>query len=141
MADDAPLKPESKIDPYAEGERLGQAASDSVQKFSEDSKIDPAFEERLKAVETKGIEHKRKRETLKAQESKRNRVDAASTKGLGVGMTVAYAILGMPLFGAAVGWFIDQRLGISMWQGILMLVGAVAGIAFTVFTLQKSDTK
>lgn len=141
MADDAPLKPESEIDAHAEAERLGQAASDSVQKFAEDSKIDPDFEERLKAVEMKGIEHKRKRETVKAQESKRNRVDAASTKGLAVGMTVAYAILGMPLFGAAVGWFIDQRLGISMWQGILMLVGAVAGIAFTVFTLQKSDTK
>lgn len=141
MADDAPPKPEPPIDPYAEAEHLGKAASESVEKFAEDSQIDAAFEERLKAVETKAVEHKRKRETVKAQESKRSALDAASTKGLGVGMTVAYAILGMPLVGAGVGWLIDQRLGISMWQGILMLVGAVAGIAFTVFSLQKTETK
>lgn len=140
MADDAHPGPDCEPrDLHSESERLKQSAAEAIAQAAEGAQLDPEFEKRLQTVESKALEHKRKRETVAAQESKRMASDSESTRGLGVGMTVAYAILGMPLLGAAVGWLIDQRIGTSLWQGIFMLLGAVAGIAFTVITIQKND--
>ena len=59
---------------------------------------------------------------------------------LGIGLSIAYAILGLPLVGAGIGWLIDRATGVQgVWVGPLVLVGAAAGVAMAVVLLGKSN--
>ena len=96
------------------------------------------IDRRLTDLERRAGAQKATREARKEQEARRQAKDADAARGLGVGMTAAYAILGMPLLGAGLGWLVDQRLGTNVWLGLGMLAGATAGVGFALFVLQRS---
>lgn len=62
-------------------------------------------------------------------------------KGLSTGMVVAVAIMGGPLMGYALGFLLDRMLGSDGWKPLIMLLGAVAGIAFTVKYVNDRNEK
>lgn len=60
-----------------------------------------------------------------------------NARASGLGLTVAYMIMGFPMAGAGVGWIIDRATGASTWMGILTTIGAVVGVAVTVAMVNK----
>lgn len=148
MADDAPHRSDESEDDLDAIEKAAQDAADRL--LGADAEVgtvasqaasaaehDEAFDERLRELESRAEKHRIVREAARAKTQRQQSKDADSARGLGVGMTIAYAILGMPLVGAGLGWLLDERLGVKIWMGIGMLLGAVAGIGFAVLTINR----
>lgn len=103
-------------------------------------KIDEAdaeFADRLKSLEERAAQSKSRRETQAKQKAKEDQSSAEAAKGLGVGLTVAYAILGMPLAGLGIGWLIEKMGGPAGWQSGLIVLGATLGVVFAIVFVNK----
>ncbi|MFW5697189.1 MAG: hypothetical protein ACOCX1_01360 [Fimbriimonadaceae bacterium] len=74
-----------------------------------------------------------------ARETEERRSTQESSKGLGVGLTVAYVIIGVPLVGFGVGFLIDRATGSEIWGSTLGLLGAFAGVALTIYIVNRSN--
>lgn len=61
--------------------------------------------------------------------------------GFGVGLSVAYTMVGSCVFGWGAGKLIDMQTGGFAGQAIGTLVGAVVGLAGAIFTITKSQRK
>ncbi|MEA2554608.1 MAG: hypothetical protein QOJ65_2784 [Fimbriimonadaceae bacterium] len=99
--------------------------------------IKTEFDGRMRQLEEKLRKVREEREGTKSQEDARIALDNSSSKGLGLGLSIAYTMMGMPLLGIAIGWFLDQSLGTNIWKGILAVVGAAVGLAFTVVSMNR----
>jgi F0F1-type ATP synthase assembly protein I len=148
MADDAPHRSDDNEPDLDAIEKAAQEAADrllgvedriggAVRGASEAAELDDGFDARLKEIEERADHHRVRSQAAKAKAAREDRQNADSARGLGVGMTIAYAILGMPLLGAGLGWLLDERLGGKLWIGVGMLLGAAAGIGFAVLTLNR----
>jgi F0F1-type ATP synthase assembly protein I len=73
-----------------------------------------------------------RQETERKATARRHQEDSSQAKSLGLGLSAAYAIIGMPLVGAGIGWLIDSAMGTVIWKGMLCLVGAIFGIWFAI---------
>lgn len=60
---------------------------------------------------------------------------------LSTGLAAAYAIMGGPMVGYGLGWLLDRATGSNMWGALLMILGAVVGIAFTVKIVNDRDQR
>jgi len=50
-------------------------------------------------------------------------------------MSIAYAILGVPMVGLGIGWIFDARVGDgsgTLWRLVGFLIGAIGAIAYAV---------
>jgi F0F1-type ATP synthase assembly protein I len=75
------------------------------------------------------------------QEESRTRPSQSITsyRGLGVGITIAYALVG-PLFaGYGIGWLIDRKVGGGSYQMWGTLIGLFAGFAAALVLLARAD--
>jgi len=103
------------------------------------------IEERAKAVSQKRAEMPEvpewdyKRPELPGQ----HKVDSTSYLGLGVGLSVAYTLVGMALAGWGIGWLIDRNAGTgsTLAQGLGTLVGATFGLAAGIFTIIRAQNR
>jgi F0F1-type ATP synthase assembly protein I len=101
----------------------------------------PDFDERLRDLESRAQAAKDRRESKARTEARRLANDAESHKGLGLGLTVAYAIIGVPLFGILVGYGLDSANGTNMFKGMGALVGSICGIIGAVVILNRQNQK
>jgi F0F1-type ATP synthase assembly protein I len=109
---------------------LGLDETPSIERAKQEgNKIDDEFSDRLKALEDKARAAKHQRHNQKREEARKSASDAQSALGLGIGLSVAYTIIGMPLVGMGIGWFIDYKIGSNSFRTI----GAVAGMALGIF--------
>jgi F0F1-type ATP synthase assembly protein I len=97
------------------------------------------FDEKLRVLEEKAQAMKDRRETIKAQEEKAIKSSQTDTQGLGLGLTIAYAILGVPLFGGLLGYGLTKWTGNGLWTVICGLGGMVGGVGFAVFLINKQN--
>lgn len=67
--------------------------------------------------------------------------DGESARGLGEGITVAYAIIGFPLIGAGVGWFLAEGDQKQTAMGVGVVVGMVIGVSFGLFLLNRFQSR
>jgi F0F1-type ATP synthase assembly protein I len=105
----------------------------------EDSFFDAEFDERLKKLHEKADKAKTRR-TGETTERKRSQYATGSdSRGLGIGLSIAYTITGMPLLGAGIGWLIDRAAGTGQWKGICMLAGAVIGLAMAFVMMNRTN--
>lgn len=119
---------------------------------------DEAVDERLREMQAKGpldlpdvpnVDALERRTTqartshnvAKAQEASRLASDSKASKGLGVGLAIAYTLLGLPMAGLGIGFLVDHLTGSNGWKGIGTVVGAVAGIAFAVMMLNRENSR
>ncbi len=58
--------------------------------------------------------------------------DNRNARGIAMGMTIAYTIIGFPMIGVAVGWLIDWKLGTPYWKAIGVLGGTTFGIVMAI---------
>ncbi len=59
--------------------------------------------------------------------------------GVGVGLSVAYTLIGAILVGFGIGWLIDRSSHGYIGQALGTLLGAIAGIAGAVFTIVRAQ--
>ena len=101
---------------------------------------DDEFEERLAKLEKKASDAKQVREAKEKETDRRLASERESARGAGVGLQVAYMIMGVPLLFAGIGWLIDRWQGTGVFVGVGTLVGAVLGIVMTIYTLNKTNS-
>lgn len=106
---------------------------------SKGDQIDAEFEERMRKLEAKVEESKTVREAQQRESKRQMASDRESARGLGVGLSVAYTIIGLPLFGYGVGYLIDNSTGGEAAKGIAMMIGAVAGIGMAFVILNRHN--
>jgi len=118
---------------------LGLEESPSEQARAEGDKIDDEFESRLKALEDKAQAHRQVRNNQKREAERKQTSDRESARGLGVGLSIAYTIIGMPIVGLIIGWILDRGTESQTYKGLGVVVGMVLGIAAGLAILAKSN--
>ena len=73
--------------------------------------------------------------------STKNKVEENNYLGMGVGISVAYTMVGCTLAGWGIGKLIDLRSGGFLGQAIGTLVGAVIGLVAAIITIIKAQNK
>lgn len=112
-----------------EQEQLAHAAGDEGVHREFADRFD-ALDERLDRA--RAAEKAKEGEKRKLHES-----DGEAARGLGVGLSAAYAIIGCPLLGAGIGYLADQAIGGTAGVTIGTVVGAVAGMGLAIFMLNR----
>ncbi len=132
MTDDP--KPEEETSPEQEMLKKVSAAAAKAPELDD-------FDDRLRQLEEKAAKASGRLQKEKKEESRKMASDSEAARGLGVGLSIAYTLIGLPMIGVAVGWWLDNRFHTEIWKSLLILIGSVAAIAYTVFTLNQQNSK
>ncbi|HRF58900.1 MAG TPA: hypothetical protein PLH94_03175 [Fimbriimonadaceae bacterium] len=103
--------------------------------------IDDEFHDRLKQLEARAEAAHGGYQKKVAEQERVRKGEGESSRGLGVGLSVAYTILGMPMVGAGVGWLVDQQTGMKVFLGLGTVGGAVLGVVFALVILSRHQDK
>lgn len=68
-------------------------------------------------------------------------LDQKSSLSTGLGLSLAYTIIGAPLLGYAVGLGINKLTGTQGWQIWLTLIGSVIGIGWTMMVVNRNNDR
>ena len=99
------------------------------------------LDEELRLLDARASESKSLRDNAHAAKVKAGVTDQMNSRGLGLGLSIAYMIIGLPMAGVAVGWFLDRQLHTSFWKGILAVSGLTIGLAMTVMYQNRMNRK
>ncbi len=121
-------------EPRKTTEEIAEEARQKLDSIQDD------FDERLGELEKRATASKAKHERSKARVEAARASDRESAKGLGVGLSIAYVIIGMPLAGFGLGFLIDRQLGTTGWQGGLGLTASFIGVGYAAWMLQKTSS-
>ncbi|RYG36753.1 hypothetical protein EON81_08760 [bacterium] len=116
--------------------RLLELAEPNAVKMPELPQVDE-YDDRFRDLHAKTFAAREARDTQARQEARRRETDQADYRGLGTGLQIAYAIIGLPIFGFGAGWLLDNALHGTAWKPILTMLGAVAGIGYAVWHLNR----
>lgn len=68
--------------------------------------------------------------------------DGGSTRGLGVGLSMAYVMLGSVILGFGAGWLLDNATHQQMlWKPILGFGGTILGLVSTLIMLSREGNR
>lgn len=130
---------ESKLD---ELERqlfeLGEGVPSATKAQEELNQIEDEFDARMRRLQEKSTAVQQEREAQIKQEQRERASDGKAAKGLGLGLSIAYSIIGMPILGYVIGWAIDGKPGgpNGAWP---VLVGSVLGIVGAVMIMKRAE--
>lgn len=119
-------------------EEIG-AATETRQ--SEEQKREAEFAERLEKLEDRAAEVRKNREIEDARRFESHANDRADSRGLGIGLMIAYAIIGTPLLMAGIGYLIDVNQKTEFYKGMGALAGAVIGIVYAITVLNRENDR
>jgi F0F1-type ATP synthase assembly protein I len=121
MLDDAPVVeiPEVRVDPFDDAE----------------------FRSRYEEISNRAKVIQEKRAAAVKTQAKKEKSDRESAKGLGVGLSIAYTILGMPVAGYLIGWAIDGNSVVQTGRNFGTLIGAFIGVAAAVMMMNRTNTR
>lgn len=114
-------------------------AAQKGERKDKDALFDAEFEERLRKLHDKADRAKSTREGEKREKARNHAAELSSSKGLGVGLSIAYTITGLPLLGAVIGYFLDQAFNTHQWVGICVLIGAAGGLVMAFLMMKGAD--
>ena len=69
-------------------------------------------------------------------ESRQAEADPEIAHNTGRGLVIAYAVIGLPLGGFLIGYFIDGQKLNGLMGGILGLLGAALGVGYAIYRVQ-----
>lgn len=75
----------------------------------------------------------------KIETSRRHQSEQKISRGVGLGLVAAYAIIGLPMVGIGIGWLVDKFTRSNAFVGIGAMVGAVLGLVIAVRMLNQSN--
>ncbi|CAN1499422.1 hypothetical protein MCEMSE15_00444 [Fimbriimonadaceae bacterium] len=121
MLDDAPevIIPEVRVDPFDDAE----------------------FRQRYEEISNRAKVIQEKRAAAVKTQATKEKSDRESAKGLGVGLSIAYTILGMPVAGYLIGWAIDGNSVVQTGRNFGTLIGAFIGVAAAVMMMNRTNTR
>lgn len=99
------------------------------------SRFEEADHTKLADIERRASEARNRAATAGAIPDKDKKSESEDYRGLGFGLAVAYAIIGFPLLGAAIGWFVDRGTGAKVWVGYCALIGTFMGVGVAIWML------
>ena len=97
------------------------------------------FDEKLHALEAKAQAMKQRRESQKVQAEKEIKSVQDANQGLGMGMTIAYTIIGMPLVGGFLGLLLNKATGGTAWLPLCAMIGMFGGLGVAIYLLYKKN--
>ncbi len=96
-------------------------------------------------LDAKLLSLKERATTAKAKHDKATKLDpkeiassSSNARASGLGLMVAYMIMGFPFAGAGIGWLVDRFSGTKAYTGIGLMLGFVVGLAVTVGMVNKN---
>lgn len=139
---DEPETPEQAADDLASRlAALGADAETIENARREVLEIGAEYEERLNEFQTKLDAAQEDRQARRRDNDRRQALDREAMRGAGVGLQVAYIIIGTPLFFYFLGWLLDRGQGTDFFKGIGMLVGATIGVALAIWIASRSNAR
>ncbi|MEZ0327503.1 MAG: hypothetical protein ACAH95_16515 [Fimbriimonas sp.] len=106
-----------------------------------DALFDAEFEQRLGEFHGKVDKMKESRQAQERVTQREQVQNRDSARGLGIGLSIAYTIIGMPLAGAGLGWLLDRALGTQTYVGIGVIVFGALGMFVALFVLGRNNDK
>jgi F0F1-type ATP synthase assembly protein I len=80
-----------------------------------------------------GLREKLNKAKTKVDSRSSNDLDPETSRGMGLGLAAAYAIIGLPFVGALLGWLVDRSLGTpNIFIMVGVILGGILGIAHAV---------
>ncbi|MBL8088369.1 MAG: hypothetical protein JNM85_09925 [Chthonomonas sp.] len=119
-------------------EATHRAAREAREKLEE---IEASFKGRMQKLEDRAKESRNKREAEKREKLKELKQSGEDARGLGIGMQIAYTILGLPLVGFVVGMLIDRSTHSTVWQNALGLGGTFLGVGAALVLLNRENKR
>jgi len=140
-SEDAALERFKKIRAELEAMELPDLPEDEIDKRTQAiSSIPSSLPEvpSLESIRAKAWESKERYDSKKAETAKAYRQDRENAQGLGVGLSIAYIIVGFPFVGILLGWLLDWKLGTQYIKGIGALAGATMGIVVALAQINRN---
>ncbi len=108
--------------------------------------LDREFTDRLSSLDSRMTANRARHEAAKTKANKDSMSDPDSARGLGVGLTVAYAIIGTPMILFLIGMGVDRLVGIPSnatlkWSAALGLLGMFMGVAFAIIVANRAANR
>ncbi len=104
---------------------------------SELNEVEVELDERLKKLETSAKAARANEHLRIGDQAQQRKADRSAALGLGVGMSIAYAIIGMPILGFFVGMLLENSSILANGKMIGALVGIVLGFGFMIIQLRR----
>ncbi len=82
---------------------------------------------------------KEKHDSTKAETERKQAQDQKNARGLGVGLMVAYLIMGFPFLGIGIGWVLDAQLNANVYKGLGALIGSTVGVTVSIIYINNSN--
>jgi F0F1-type ATP synthase assembly protein I len=118
-------------------EMESRLAASREERQDSESLFDREFEDRLSKFNQQVDGIKAARDAKKAHQDRLQAADSQASRGLSVGLSAAYTIIGMPLVGAAIGWLADRYLGTHNMVGIGVTVLGGVGVVLAIVMLNR----
>lgn len=120
-----------------------QEIAENVRAERPSDTLDDEFDAKLRSIEERARTARTRKSTgLKSPERDRQlESDRSAARGLGVGLSIAYTMLGLPVFGWGVGWLLDRNTDSNVFVPLFTLGGAVVGIAMAVYMVNREQNR
>ncbi|MCW5943149.1 MAG: hypothetical protein KIS66_13020 [Fimbriimonadaceae bacterium] len=99
------------------------------------------MEERLRRFEHRVKKAKSNEAGRALRTEEATKPDVESSRQLGVGLSIAYAIIGMPVVGYGLGYVLDKGNEVKVWTSWTALGGCVLGLVYAVFVLNRESKR
>ena len=103
------------------------------------AEIKDEFGTKMRDLEERINKIKEQREAAQSMELRKSKSEGEDARGLGVGLSIAYTFIGMPLGGALVGWLLDRMLHTSFLLGICTVIGVGFGLTYTILLMNRAN--
>ena len=92
----------------------------------------PSFDDHLTSLESRTTKARGVHDKAKNTEAGRVESDRKASRGLGIGMAMAYTMIGLPLLGIVLGYLLNKVVP-GPWIAVGVVAGFIAGVAFALF--------
>ena len=132
-SDPDPIEPAAPGTPEDIADRARSRADD----------LDREFSERINSLDARMNAGRARHEASRIKAQRESMSDPESARGLGVGLTVAYAIIGTPILLFLVGIGVDKLVGVPAdapmkWSAGLGLLGMIVGVTFAIMVANRA---
>lgn len=95
------------------------------------------LQERLASVERQGTAALTKKVTEERKLETSSFTAGGLGRGTGIGLSIAYALLGLPMVGFGLGWLADRGTDSNVFAIVGFCLGGAAGIWFSAYQMKR----
>lgn len=101
------------------------------------AEVDEELLQKIESIQQEAIQKREQREKTRSEKERSRKGDAEAARGLGVGLSVAYTILGLPMLGLGIGYALDKSLNATAWVPVGVLTGSVLGVWMAIIIINR----